>query len=158
LVSVEKENHSAPETFEESFAKFQAFLAKNKYPTSVVWLKPADVVLARGNKIYVKLPVSPENECVARDELSKSAGLPHGVVFHAIGSNDATTFAYAWRPKNRDEALRSLSAAGVKFSAATTESRRDFVEVRNGLLWKFLRFRYRALEKYADEVVQARFD
>jgi hypothetical protein len=70
---VENENRYAPESFEESFSKFQAFLAKNAYPTAVVWLRPTDIVLAGGNKIYVRLPVSPENERAARDELAESA-------------------------------------------------------------------------------------
>jgi hypothetical protein len=155
---VENENQYGPESFEESFSKFQAFLAKNAYPTAVVWLTPTDIVLAGGNKIYVRLPVSPENERAARDELAESAAPPHGMVFHAIGSNDTTTFAYAWRPKNRDEALRSLTAGGLKFSAVVEESQKRFVEVRSGLLWKVLRLRYRAFAKYADELVQTRLD
>jgi hypothetical protein len=80
------------------------------------------------------------------------------MVFHAIGSNDTTTFAYTWRPKNRDEALPSLTARGLKFSAVVEESQKRFVEVRSGLLWKVLRLRCRAFAKYADELVQTRLD
>jgi hypothetical protein len=154
------EKPNVPKTFEQEFSELQTFLSNNGLPARVVWLTPADIVVTNSRTIYVKLPVSPNNELEARRELERSVAPPHGMLFYAVGSNHSTTFAYAWRPKNRDEAVRSLNANGLKFALAVEEKdhRKRFVEVRSEVFWRFLRFRHRAHAKYANDVVRTKLD
>jgi hypothetical protein len=132
--------------FDLAVSNFQDFLTSKGYPAKVTWITPMDILFTNGPTIYVKMPVSELNERDARLACETTSANERGIVFHALGSSDNSTFAYAWRPKNLDEAHRNLIGLGLKLSAATCESRIPFAEVRNDWHWDILRFRYRKFQ------------
>jgi hypothetical protein len=129
--------------FDEAVSRFEAFLRQNGYPTELVWVEPADLVLPGRRAIYVKLPVPENNLVQARNRFTTAMSTGLGITFGTICELGTTTCCYAWSPKDRTEQQEHLMGSGLKLSAKTGSSRLTGIAVRNWAQWQFLRLHHR---------------
>jgi hypothetical protein len=139
-------------SFEESVARFQQFLKEVGYPTTVLWVKPDDVILTDRRLIYVKQSVSKKNESDAQQAYGLGINRKLGVLFCALCSTDEITYAYVWVPTDELDAQRALMPRDLKLSAATGADRIRGMVVRSRLLSACLSMRYRSKQKWKDQL------
>jgi hypothetical protein len=139
-------------SFDQALVEFGRFLSKNGYPEEVRWLLPEDVLLSDRRHIHVKVPVPSTNETRARElyDLSVSQGI--GIPFGTICMIDDTTYAYAWSPRDSEEAELRLMGNGLKMSLHLEDSKVAGETVSHMLRWLYLRLRLRRKQAHRAEL------
>jgi hypothetical protein len=134
--------------FAESVARFEKFIETHGCPGHVVWVRPEDVLVVSPRRVLIKLPVSPENGKIARTVLEEGLEAQLGVLFATLCQIEGTTYCYAWAPRDADEAEGRLMPSGLKMSVMTGEYRLQGKPVKNGLRWRWLKWRYRKQQQH----------
>lgn len=130
-------------SFEESVISFEEFLGKNGFPPKVVWVGPADILASNKPEVYVRVPVSEENERTAKRLYDFGISQHKGVLFDTLCESRNQTFAYAWVPHDEREAEEFQMPKGLKLSARVGSSRLSAKPVGNSLHWAYLKLKYR---------------
>ncbi|HLJ90698.1 MAG TPA: hypothetical protein VKZ53_28085 [Candidatus Angelobacter sp.] len=130
-------------TFGEALARFEEFLANQGYPSSVIWVTPDDVLLSGSQEIFVKTPVSPQNEVSVRKIFDEGMRQELGVLFTTLCETGRISYAFAWTPKDDLDAQYALMPKDLKLSVGIGYSRRPGKEVESHIYWRFLQFKYR---------------
>lgn len=139
-------------SFDESLVKFRRFLRENGYPEKVVWLMPKDVLLSGRRLIYVRVPIPRTNETLACELFALSVSQGRGVLFKTICTIEDTTYAFAWSPKDEDEAEQRQIGNGLKMSVVIKSSMVAGETVNNMLRWLYLRLRLRGKQMHRAEL------
>jgi hypothetical protein len=140
-------------SFEESCARFREFLAGNGYSRDFVWITAEDVLLSTRGLLYVKLPNPDHARYDARSRFETAMKEQCGVSFKAVCESDHKTFCTVWAPNDDSEGERAMcSKADLKMSVPVGVSRVPGKEVRNRLLWWWLRLRHRGNQTGKDHL------
>ena len=138
-MSVEKPNFAAAK------AQFLELLRQCEYPQTVVWVTPKDILLSGKRFVYVRVPVSNDNDLKVRQSFEEGIVRGRGVLISTICEMAGSTCCYVWYPKDGEEGHYGLwpKDGGVKMTAKMS-ARLSGKAVRNPLLWALLRLRYGA--------------
>ena len=128
-------------TFEAAVTRYQDFLASNGYPRAVRWVTESDVLVCNRPLVYIKVPVPAENEREARRSFATGTDEKRGVLFETLGCDQETTYAFAWVPRDDDEAIRHMMPDGIKLSVRTRQLPARAINSR--LRWRYLRWKHR---------------
>ena len=128
--------------FEEVVRMFQDFLEKHKCPREVKWIKPSDVIFPGKPYLYLRLPLPPAREEMAKRTYEAGMDKGMGVLFEMLCQTDGVSYCFVWSPKDADEAERMLMPAdgGLKMSTRMQRPEVEVRAVRNRLLWRVLDF------------------
>jgi hypothetical protein len=138
--------------FDESVIRYEEFLAKNSFPSKVVWVTPEDVLASSKPVVYVRMPVSEENERLAKRLFDFGISQEKGVLFETLCESNDLTFAYAWVPRDELESEEFQMPKGLKLSARLGSSRMPAKLVGNRLHWTYLQLRYRGQQRLKEKL------
>ena len=139
-------------TFDESVLRYEGFLAKHGFPSKVIWVTPEDILVSTKPVVYVRVPVSKENERFAKQLFDFGISQEKGVLFETLCESKDLTFAYVWVPRDERESEEYLMPNGLKLSARQGSSRRPARLVGNRLHWTYLQLRYSELQKFREQL------
>jgi len=139
-MSVKKPN------FEAAKAQFLELLRQCEYPQTVVWVTPKDILLSGKRSVYVRVPVSNDNDLKVRQSFEEGIMRGRGVLISTICEMAGSTCCYIWFPQDGEQGHHGLwpKDGGLKMTVKTDSSRISGKAVRNPVLWAWLRLRYRA--------------
>jgi hypothetical protein len=129
--------------FGAAVTRFQKFLGQNKYPESIVWLLPEDVLLSGKRFLYVRVPISAGNEVKVRETYAEGIAHGRGLLMSTICELGASTCCCVWYPRCQADVPQGLwpRDGSVKLSAKTESARVQGKPVKSRLLWALLKFR-----------------
>lgn len=138
--------------FEAAKAQFQELLRKCDYPQTIVWLTPEDILLSYKRMVYVRLPISTDNEVKARQIFDEGIARGRGLLLSTLCELADSTCCFVWFPKDGEEGHHGLwpKDGGVKMTAKMESARISGTVVRSSLLWALLGLRYRANKSQKD--------
>ena len=123
-------------SFAEAEIRFRRFLESLGHPREIHWVFPQDALLF-GSTLYLRLcPESEAREVVRREyEEVREEGL--AVELSSVAYGTTQTFAFIFRPRNREEANRQMMDEGVKLSAVKQGPRCRVVH--RDIVWRLLK-------------------
>jgi hypothetical protein len=102
--------------FENAVSQFHEFLAGQRWPPRVFWIRPGDARFRRG-RIVIR-PVSAEvGEAHAREVYARATSTRLGVMLEAVCRVNERTFARVVRPLDEDASSRGLFPDDLKLAA-----------------------------------------
>ena len=122
--------------FEEAEERLRRFLESLGYPGDIHWVFSRNATLW-GSTLYLRLcPKQEAREAIRKEyEEARKEGLT--VELSSVAYGTAQTFAFIFRPRNREEATRQMMGEGVKVSAV--ERRPQCQIVRSAVMWWLLK-------------------
>lgn len=130
------DNNIIPE-FETAVEEFQDFLKSNNGLTAEIWWVFREDVTWRGDRIYIRQPLDPENTKYARElyEIGRSNG--NGLRLEALCILDSHPCCYVWAPGDLREAGERLLLM-YPYIKSIPENLKEAISVRSLLKWKLL--------------------
>src|SRR5215471_20294107 len=108
---------NACDSVDMSITEFRRFLQENGYSGDVLWITPDDVLLTGSKLVYVKLPVSKENERNVRRKIEIANTSHVGIVMAVLCQLGSVSCCYVWSPNTALEAEQHMLPRGTKMSA-----------------------------------------
>jgi hypothetical protein len=132
--------------FRTTVARFQQLLGQNKYPESIAWLTPEDIVVTGRNFVYVRVPIPAANETNARGIYDEAVTHGRGLLLATICEMGTTTCCFVWYPRRAEEEPTGIwpQDGSAKLSAKTDNPRLTGKPVKSRLLWAFFKLRHRS--------------
>jgi len=136
------------EGFEAATTRFAELIKAEGCAGRIVWVWPEDV-LATGNRfLYVREPVPSGNAMRAREMYEKVMELNCGLRMADVCVGHDATYCCMWgRPEDHEKEHQLWPSRGLMMSVKKESSRVEGRIVRNGLLWRFLSWRYRGRQR-----------
>jgi hypothetical protein len=105
--------------FEVAKAQFQDLLRKCNYPQTIVWLTPEDALLTDKPLVYVRFPVSADNELKVRQIFDEGVARGRGVLISTVCEMADSTCCFVCFPEDGEEGHYGLwpKDGGVKMTA-----------------------------------------
>jgi hypothetical protein len=151
-VWIERSVAAADSNFDDAQERFREFLAKNGYPTELIWVTPNDVLLTGRKLIYVKLPVPKCNLLRARELFELGMPRQLGVSFRAVCEFKGVTCCYVWVPADQSESQHAFMPRDLKMSANTGESKVPAMSVNSQTRWHCLKIVHRNKQALKDQL------
>jgi hypothetical protein len=139
-------------TFEEACGRYVDFLARNDYPSKLLWVTSEDILFTDHRLIYVRVPVPDRNLNAVRSLFDTATKEQLGISFSTVCIMGSVTCCKAWVPADEDERQRAMCPKDLKLSAATGISLLPGKPVRSRLLWWYVRVRYRKQQAGINDV------
>src|ERR1051326_3088633 len=133
-------------TFEDALAGFQRFLKATGYPETIVWVRPADVLLTAPGILYIRQPAASESIRLVQRAFEDGTRYPRGVLLSCLCDFNTASCCYIWVPRDDQEAMEHLMSGGVKYSVPAESSRRRGVAVTSRLRWFWLKVNTRKVQ------------
>lgn len=110
-------------TFNQAVSRFRAFLTAEGWPTTIRWVRPADVTQKRQGRILIA-GLRDDHEGQAEKEYDAACHRRLGVCFDAVGTIGGTTCAIVLSPADALDAELQMypSDGGLKLSVAMLRS------------------------------------
>lgn len=139
----------AETSFEQAVKEFKEFLAANKLPTDILWIFTEDVFSRNvnyfGKDLWVKLPLSDENEKLAEKHYKMGQKKNLGICLTAFALCEDKICCHLMIPKNDlDSQYMLMSKKYIKFSF--TIDMPVAKAVRDSFRWKLFKllpFKYK---------------
>jgi hypothetical protein len=141
-----------PPDFDAAVARFRAFLKLNSYSGNIVWVTPEDVLLTGKRFLYLRVPISADNETQMRRMYKQGVTQGRGLVMGTVCGMNRSTYCYLWFPKSVEEIPQGIwpTAGSLKLSATDKSSSRDGRPINNKMLWALLKLWHRKKQGLRD--------
>lgn len=138
--------------FDETVARFQKLLEREKYSTNIVWVTPENALVSGQRFIYLHLPSLKTNEMKARRIFEEGMANGRGLLISTLCELDDSTCCYLWYPKTQGEEPQGLwpKDGSAKLSVKIELGRVPGKLVKSRLLWAFLKSRLRGKQGLKD--------
>jgi hypothetical protein len=115
--------------FETAVEQFQAFLASQRWPTQINWIRPGDVLRNR-ERLVVRVAPSAECENHAKSVFARGVAARLGVLLDAVCTDSQFTFARVVRPLDARASELQLFPDGLKLSVPGTPTNATRIGLR----------------------------
>lgn len=122
--------------FEEAERRLRKFLESLGYPSEIHWVFPHNALLF-GSTLYLHLCPEQEARDATRKEYEEARKEGLAVELSSVAYGAVQTFAFIFRPRNREEATRQMISEGVKLSAV--ERRPPCRVIQSAMVWWLLK-------------------
>jgi hypothetical protein len=131
--------------FDAAVARFQQFLSANNYSEKIVWVTQENVLTTGKRFIYVRVPIPPSNEVMARRMYDQGLAGGRGLLMSTVCRMNASTCCYIWFPKSVEEVPQGIWPldGSLKLCARDKSPSPPGRPIREGVLWLLLKFWHR---------------
>jgi len=128
---------TAPRTLTAAQQMFSKFLSGQKYPETICWLMPGDVIVNAGRYWVRKREAEATSHAALRYEQGIRRNL--GILLEAICASESETFAWVFIPEDDQDAQHHLMGHGLKLSCPVEKHHASAIS--NRFKWLLLYFR-----------------
>ena len=141
ISSNRKMTSTKPRDFDAAVLRFSAFLKANNYSENIVWVMPEDVLLTGKRFLYVRVPISAENEGRIRRMYDEGMTQGKGLSMGTVCRMNQSTYCYLWFPKSEEEIPKGIwpTDGDLKLSAREKSSSLAGRPIRDRILWMLLK-------------------
>jgi hypothetical protein len=136
-MNAERGKSVADTSFDEAMGSFKDFLSGQGLSTDLAWVFREDVIFQR-ERIFIKTPVSPENETRAKACYELGQKRDFGISIEAFCLLESRPCCYIVLPEDDNDAMRMLiPKVAVKYLVLTDMTKAE--PVSNLIKWRMLK-------------------